>query len=266
MPDIDPQTVLRARRAIEEDMVRRPRVSGRRTVYLVSYPRSGNTLVREYFSILQGRPQLSIYPGDVVDAPASALTRALDHVEIVKSHRMPPADGPLIYVVRDGRNAALSFLYMSFLFGGHRFQELGEVCDGLRYLDEIEGSWGDHVAAALKQDQRPVLFVRYEDLVNSPQATLARMADFLGAQIPAELLSECIRRQGTSDAYASNPYNGYTYQPARNSIYDIVKRHRREDYWRLIFDRRSKRYFHERGGTRFLLHFGYERSADWWRE
>jgi hypothetical protein len=153
------------------------------------------------------------------------------------------------------------------LFGGHQYYRLNELYDGLRHLDEIEGFWGDHVAEALDQaKRRPVLFARYEDLVNSPQKTLARMAEFLGAQLSAELLTDCVRRLSESDSYASNPYNGYIYEPVKNSIYDILKRHRRQNYWRLIFDQRSKRYFHERGGTKLLLHFGYEQSGDWWRE
>ena len=83
--------------------------------------------MREYFSILQGRPQLSLYEGDVASASCPALTRSLDHVDIIKSHQMPPADGRFIYLVRDGRNAVLSFLYMSFLFGGHQFSKRSEV-------------------------------------------------------------------------------------------------------------------------------------------
>src|SRR6516164_3462010 len=131
MPESDPPVEIRARQAIREHL--HDRQSGARTTaYLVSYPRSGNTLVREYFAILQGRPQLSVYEGDVVQASDAALTRALDHVQIIKSHQMPALDGPLIYLVRDGRNASLSFLYMAFLFGGHRFASLREVYDGLR--------------------------------------------------------------------------------------------------------------------------------------
>jgi hypothetical protein len=267
MAEIDPHIELKARRAIEEVMTRRLQGSGRSKAYLVSYPRSGNTLVREYFSILQGRPQRSVYDGDVLKPFCTALTRALDHVDLIKSHQVPPPDGSLIYLVRDGRDAAISFLYMSFLFGGHQYFRLSDLYDGLRHLDEIEGFWGEHVAKALEQSKsRPVLFVRYEDLVKSPQTTLARMAAFLGAQLSVELLNECVRRQGISDSYASNFYNGYIYQPVKDLIYDILKRHRRQDYWRLIFDGRSKRYFHDRGGTQLLLHFGYERSADWLEE
>jgi hypothetical protein len=113
---------------------------------------------------------------------------------------------------------------------------------------------------------RQTLFVRYEALVRTPEATLARMAHFVGAEVCAETLDECVRRQSASGRYAANPYNGYLYEPTQNSIYDILKRHRREDYWRHIFDARSKRYFHEAGGSGFLQHFGYELSADWWKQ
>ena len=261
-----PSIEIQAREAIREFLVRRRLGANRSRVYLVSYPRSGNTLVRTYFSILQGRPQLSVYDGDVVGSTQAALTRTLDHVEIIKSHQMPTDAGAMIYLVRDGRNATLSFLYMAFLFGGHQFSELAEVYDGIRQLDGAEGCWADHVALALQQSKtRKTLFVRYEDLICRPEATLARMAHAADAEIPAEILSECVCRQKVPDDYVRNPYNGYLDEPAKNSIYDVLRRYRREDYWRRIFDARSKQYFHESGATRWLLHFGYERSADWWK-
>ena len=266
MPDIDPTVEARARQTNKEFLDRGGLRTGRSRIYLVSYPRSGNTLVRAYFSILQGRPQLSVYEGDVVEATHGALTRALDHVEIIKTHQMPTGNGAMIYLVRDGRNATLSFLYMAFLFGGHQFSRLSEVYDGVRHLDTAEGCWADHVAQALQQREiRKTLFVRYEDLIRDPVATLAQMARFLNADVSDEALGDCVRLHQASENYAENPYNGYIYQPAKDSIYDILKRHRRQDYWRHILDDRSKRYFHERGSTELLLHFGYENAADWWK-
>jgi hypothetical protein len=266
-PMPDPTIEMQARRAIRDFLVRRRLSAVRKKVHLVSYPRSGNTLARGYFSILQGHSQLSVYEGDVVAATNAALTQALDGVEIIKSHEMPTDDAAMIYLVRDGRNATLSFLYMTYLFGGHRFSELAEVHDGIRHLDAGQGSWADHVAQGLSQaERRPTLFVRYEDLVREPTPTLARMARFMNAEIPAETLDDCVRRHAASDAYAANPYNGYLHEPVPGSIYDILKRHRRDDYWRLIFDARSKRHFHECGGTGPLLRFSYETSSDWWNE
>jgi hypothetical protein len=267
MASHDPTVERRARQAVWDVLVRRQLGAGRKRVHLVSYPRSGSTLLRSYFAILQGCPQLSVYEGDVVPAENAALTSALDGIAIVKSHRTTADDGPTIYLIRDGRNATLSFLYMAFLFGGHCFSALADVYDGIRHLDAAEGSWVNHVAAGLTQAQtRSTLFVRYEDLTSDPAAALAAIARFLNRELPVDLLGECVRRQKASDAYASNPYNGYLHEPTRDSIYDILKRFRREDYWRRILDGRSRRYFHDSGATALLMRFGYERSADWWME
>ena len=262
----DPAFELKARRAILAHLDRGRSAIGASKIHLVSYPRSGSTLVRQYFAILQGRPQYSVYDGDVAGRRTWPLTRALDHADIVKSHQMPADSGSMIYLVRDGRNAALSFLYMAFLFGGHKFSRLNEVYDGIRHLDKTEGCWADHIAQALRQsERRPVLFVKYENVVRDPQTAIAEMARFMEADLSAALIDSCVSRAKSLDAYGKNPYNGFLYQPEESSIYDLLQRHRDEDYWRYIFDDNSKRYFHDTGGTEFLLRFGYERSADWWR-
>lgn len=263
---IDPTAESWARQVIWQFLLQRRLNGGYKRCYLVSYPRSGSTLVRAYFAILQGRPQLSVYAGDVVQAKDASFTSSLDHVDLVKSHQMPASDDPVIYLVRDGRNATLSFLQMSFLFGGHRFSELSEVYDAIRWLDRAEGGWAEHVAQALEQAQkRPVLFVRYEDLVARPETAIEAMIRFMGAEVAAPILADCVRRQERSDRYAENPYNGFLHQPTQNSIYDMLQRHRRGAYWRCILDSRSKQYFHACGATRALMHFGYEDSEDWWK-
>lgn len=266
MQDHDPAIRTAAQQRIKEFLQRTGFRTRRRRVHLVSYPRSGNTLVREYFAILQGAPQLSVYDDDVVRPRAAALTEALDKLELVKSHQLPTDGSPMVYLVRDGRNAALSFLFMSFLFGGHCASQLSEVFDAIRQLDATEGSWTNHVAAALERaETRPTLIVRCEDLVETPEAVLAGITRFMGAEVSEATLAECVRQHRASTDYGDNPYNGYTYEPAENSIYDLLKRHRGGEYWRHILDQRTRRYLHESGATRLLLQLGYETSADWWR-
>jgi hypothetical protein len=258
---------LKAHRIVRAYLDRVGRVDAvpTRRIYLVSYPRSGSTLVRKYLSILQGRPQRSIYRDDVVDAATIALTRALDDVEVVKSHRLPPGDDDVIYIVRDGRNATLSFLYLAFLSGGHRLEKLSEAWDGIKQLDEVEGSWGEHVAQAIRErGRRRILFVRYEDIIRSPRDEIARIACFMAADLPSEVIADCLRLASGGNEHFRNPLSGYSYQPEPGSIYDLLKRHRHEDYWRYIFDARCRKHFHDCGGTEPLIHFGYERSCEWW--
>ena len=90
-------------------------------------------------------------------------------------------------LLRDGRNATLSFLYTSFLFGSHQYSELSEAYEGIRRLDATEGSWACHVAEAVRQNEaRKVLFVRFEDLVSSPEVTLKRMIRFIRGMFPPQ--------------------------------------------------------------------------------
>src|SRR5260370_22493288 len=102
MPWTDPTIKSKARQTNKAFLERRRSGANRKRAYLVSYPRSGSTLVREYFSILQGRPQLSVYDGDVVSSTNVALTHSLDHVEIIKSHQRPADGHAMIYLVHHG--------------------------------------------------------------------------------------------------------------------------------------------------------------------
>ena len=245
---------------------RRALLPHRKQIFLVSYPRSGSTLLRKYFSLLQGRPQPSVYKDDIVDAAGGPLTSALDGVDLIKSHQLPGGCEDVVYLVRDGRNATVSFLYMKFLFGNHRFSEPQELRDALQYIDADEGSWAGHVKAGLAlSKQRRVLFLKYEDLTLRPEWFLQQLLEFTGTPVPPSVLDQCVRLEKQSDAYMRNPYNGYLHRPQPGSIYDQLMRHRTGDYWRYLFDAACKRHFHDQGGTQFLLHFGYEESSDWWK-
>lgn len=244
----------------------RARWSFKKKVYIISYFRSGNTLLRTYFSILQGRPQLSVYKGDVIRQENTPLTNALDHISLIKSHTFNLNYRDIVYIVRDGRNAMISHLYMTFLWRGHNFSKLEDIYEGIRHLSNGGHFWGDHVRGALDEtDKKNVLFIRYEDLINNPSDTLNRILDFVGVDLSSDIINECIRLAKERKSYFENPYNGYTYEPEEGSIYYLLKKHRSEDYWKVIFDDKTKRYFHERGGTEFLLRFGYEESEDWWK-
>jgi hypothetical protein len=79
MSPTDASFEIRARRAIIADLRRKRWSAGRHRVYLISYPRSDSTAVREFFSILQGHPQYSIYDDDDVGATAPAITNTAEH-------------------------------------------------------------------------------------------------------------------------------------------------------------------------------------------
>lgn len=177
-------------------------------VWLASYPRSGNTLLRQVLKCCFNRdsyedlgPVSGEVPGPWKETDVPREVRALwghressedretfyrrctlsPEVVFVKTHESPSDDQKAIYIVRDGRLALDSFVafqdhyhpgdstFQSLLFGDHRF-----------------GSWSDHYRCWAERSDAQTLVVRFEELVAAPPDLLARLAQFLGHDGPVQ--------------------------------------------------------------------------------
>ncbi|MBB5688888.1 hypothetical protein FHS88_001004 [Roseomonas alkaliterrae] len=171
-------------------------------VWLASYPRSGNTLLRMLLSRHFGLRSWSVHgDGDARDIGAElasivgfephgplgedalAEMAASDETFLVKTHNLPPPgrDWPAICVVRDGRSALASYWHYRNRPGdvGHTMPEV--VAGAVQF-----GSWSAHVAAWLDAPLSRRLVLRYEDLAGPSPGALAAIGDFLGhAPAPA---------------------------------------------------------------------------------
>ena len=171
----------------------------RRRVWLASYPRSGNTLLRCVLFRCFGLPSTSVYEQDLGNR---ALERAVGHFEpsilpptladdtplLVKTHGPPVDDGPAIYVVRDGRPATVSLWKF---YGAHRRspRSLRDVVAG----DCTHGGWSAHLEAWRPWERPDTLLLRYEELTCDLPAVLAKLVGFLerpalGRRVPSRLL------------------------------------------------------------------------------
>ena len=159
-------------------------------VFLVSYPRSGNTWSRFLIGNL-------IYPDDPVTFAniesrfpeiyfnPDRVMRRLPRPRILKSHEcFQPQYRSVIYIIRDPRDIAVSFY--------HHNVKAGNLPDDYPMEDFIPrfiaaefdskwGSWSDHVTSwlALRQNQPRFLLLRYEDMKQDPERELARVAAYL---------------------------------------------------------------------------------------
>ncbi len=149
-------------------------------VWLASYPRSGNTLLRTIFRNAFGIKTYSIYDENeakVFDAqngvtdmvghanlgtsPEAFLEQARRAPEpvLVKTHDPPAGTDRAIYVVRDGRAACVSYWhFMNELV--ERPTTFDEVIEGQIF----PGSWTQHLAAWSPRSRPQTLLLRYEDL------------------------------------------------------------------------------------------------------
>jgi Sulfotransferase domain len=156
-------------------------------VWLASYPRSGNTYLRSILWHCFGLRSGSVYPDDLkgdlavarhighYEAAAYALFSAdFKRLPLMKTHEWPADDRKAIYVVRDGRASCRSL--WAFLHASGDEFELATIIAGRHYF----GSWSAHLLAWDPAARPNTLLLRFEDIVGDFDATLTRLASFLG--------------------------------------------------------------------------------------
>ncbi|GEM_PF-159605 len=156
-------------------------------VFLVSYPKSGNTWMRFLIgNYLTGNrcdftnyhliiPDIHFNPGQIAALPYRP--------RLVKSHfPFTPAYRKVVYIVRDGRDVALSY-YFKFIKQRQirpetRFQDFLEVFN----RGGLEGfpSWSSHIQSWLDDPPEKFLLVRYEDMKTDTLSELIRVLEFSG--------------------------------------------------------------------------------------
>ena len=159
-------------------------------VFLVSYPRSGNTWTRFLLANLLD-PEHPATFGDIESRIAEIyfnydhVLRRLPRPRILKSHEaFAPRYPRVIYIVRDPRDVAVSFYHHNIkwrtIAEGYPIEEFIPRFIAAQY-DPWAGSWGDNVKSwiSTRRGSSKFLLVRYEDLKQNTQLELLRIAEFL---------------------------------------------------------------------------------------
>ena len=178
-------------------------------LFLVSYPRSGNTWFRFLVAnALHPETEASfasigtLVP-DIYDTPDWALLRTPDP-RVLKSHE--PYDRRyrrVVYLVRDPADVALSYLHylikMRTLDDGHGAEAFAE-----RFLaGELDtfGTWGEHVRGWLdaREGDANFLLLRYEDALVDPAGALARILALLGLEADRARIDVAVARSSAAN-------------------------------------------------------------------
>jgi hypothetical protein len=155
-------------------------------VWLASYPRSGNTMLRIALRHLFGIESSSAY-ADVIE---DRMAKIVGHVDMpsqipertifVKTHELPSdalpcPNAPSIYIARDGRDTLVSHAHYLKEYE-YRQEPIGEI---LRELILGE-KWSRHVLAWLEHPSARLL--RYENLICDPIGATKRVLETIGIE------------------------------------------------------------------------------------
>jgi hypothetical protein len=157
-------------------------------VWLASYPRSGNTLTRIVLHRSYGVPTYVVYEKDgVAERVGGELMgargrladvvsmQAADELYFVKTHRPrePEDETPSICLVRDGRDAAVSWARLrgkpDDTRESFRADVRGQFTDG---AGAGAGAWATNVVSWLEPSVQHRMVIRYEDLIADPLGTV----------------------------------------------------------------------------------------------
>jgi len=157
-------------------------------IWLASYPRSGNTyfrlLLKQYF----GLSTFSVYEDKVISKNSQiqeivgheSRSRSIEslrddeNIHLVKTHDLPQEDNmPAIYLVRDGRDALVSYAHYTQSFENHtdsakQSQNFNFVLRDLIVYNASFGGWGPNVLAWTNRTS-PVTVIKFETLVQSAE-------------------------------------------------------------------------------------------------
>lgn len=170
-------------------------------VFLVSYPKSGNTWVRFLVGNYLTGCKMDFSNGHLVMPDIHHDPKLVDkipfHPRFIKSHfTFRPKYKKVIYLVRDGREVSVSYFFflkkMKYIPMDKTFSE---------YLESYffagrdpYGEWDKHVFSWVRDNKVNLLLVRYEDLLKDTTFWFRKMLEFSDIKVDESLLKQVVEK------------------------------------------------------------------------
>ncbi len=203
-------------------------------VFLIAYPKSGNTWTRfqvgnllypdrkvDFLTIPDLVPHFDIKP--------SKFFRGMSRPRIINCHEpFRPQFKRVIYVVRDPRDVVVSL---------YHFQRKRSVVEDNYPLDRFVsrfvtgeqvrpprlGSWAENVGSwlAMRANDPNLLFLRYEDMLQAPEASLAKIAAFMKIDATPAQIAKAVERSSSQNMRSLEKVQGAQWHQSEGTRQDI---------------------------------------------
>lgn len=222
-------------------------------VFLVSYPKSGNTWVRFLIGNYLTNCEMDFLNGHLVmpdiHHDPSLVDKILFKPRFIKSHfPFRPEYKKVIYLVRDGREVAVSYFYF--------LKKMKSLPMDKKFSDYLEnyffagkdpyGEWDAHVFSWTKTDKTNILLVRYEDLLSDTVFWFRKMLEFTGIAVDEDLLKrvveKCSFKEMQNDEVKNKEALKVLGHDSSHTGYGII-RSGKTDTWKTIMSDAEKQKF-----------------------
>jgi hypothetical protein len=230
-------------------------------VFIVSYPKSGNTWLRFLLAnLLNEQDEINFYTVHKYIPEVGKqkdIVKTLKRPRIMKSHAPYIKEYPkVIYLIRDGRD-----VYVSYYF--HRLKQLAPGCSFEEFLkrqDHYPCTWGEHVSSWLFGPPRSnLLLVKYEDLIRDSRQQLNRIANYLGIMRTEDQLKSASEKSSFDNMRRLELEQGRLYKDQGPKVF---MRKGKSGDWNDFFGQDEKSIFKSREGH-ILIKLGYENNDKW---
>ena len=222
-------------------------------VFLVSYPKSGNTWMRflvgnymtggkvGFSNVIELMPELQTNP--------EQCAKVEMRPRFIKSHRGYNRKYPkAVYILRDGRDVAVSSYY-------HLVKQ-GEITKDTPFPVFLRtfategifrlGSWSSHVESWLRREGKGnVIFVKYEDMLEDPGRELEKVLRFAGVEVDPERVKRAVKASSFEEMQRSEKEEHDAYfgkYGFKNRDVKFVRKGQKGD-WRSHFTKEDEETF-----------------------
>lgn len=196
-------------------------------IWLVSYPKSGNTWLRFIIAnyLTNNQCNLKSVNRIVPDIHYNANNcLKIERPRFIKSHLpFTPDYKKVVYLVRDGRDVAVSYYFHLMKF--RNIPKSTEFADFVKKFNQGSvghfSSWSNHVNSWLDHQPEQFMLVKYEDLKTDIVAQMTQILDFAGITIDDFKLKSAIEASHFDQMKSLEQKQQHEFKALANSDTDI---------------------------------------------